>query len=79
MEPKTYKIIVTETLVHHFYVEAENEDAALEEYNRMGEDGELDFSDGEVTDSTITVELDDSNRGFYNLADLRSADKTGNK
>lgn len=79
MEPKTYKIIVTETLVHLFYVEAENEGAALEEYNRMGEDGELDFSDGEVTDSTVTVELDDSNRGFYSLADLRNAEKTGNK
>ena len=79
MEPKTYKIIVTEMLVHHFYVEAENEDAALEEYNRMGEDGELDFSDGEVTDSTVTVELDDSNCGFYNFADLRSAYEPGNK
>ena len=79
MEPKTYKIIVTETITHHFYVEAKNEDAALEEYNRMGEDGELDFSDGELTDSTVTVEPDDSNRGCYIPTKPLSVEKTGNK
>lgn len=65
MEPKTYKIIYTEIIVHHFYVDAENEDAALEEYNRMSIDGELDFSDGEIVDTDTAVELDDSNRGYY--------------
>lgn len=44
---------------------AENEDAALEEYNRMSIDGELDFSDGEIVDTDTAVELDDSNRGYY--------------
>lgn len=76
---KTYKIIYTEIIVHHFYVDAENEDAALEEYNRMSIDGELDFSDGEIVDTDTVVELDDSNRGCYIPTQPRSADEHGIK
>jgi hypothetical protein len=50
---KTYKVIYTESLVHAFYVDAENKDAAREAFNRMSSNGELDFSDGEVYDSNI--------------------------
>lgn len=50
---KTYKVIYTESLVHAFYVDAENEDAAREEFNRKSANGELDFSDGEVYDTSV--------------------------
>lgn len=62
---KTYKIIYTEIIVHHFYADAENEDTALEEFHRLDEEGKLDFSDGEIVDTDTVVELDDSNRGCY--------------
>jgi hypothetical protein len=50
---KTYKVIYTESLVHAFYVDAENEEAAREEFDRKSVNGELDFSDGEVYDSGV--------------------------
>ncbi len=56
---KTFKIVHREELVGWFYVEAENEAAALEEYNRKVNNGEIDFSDMEMVDSSDTAELDD--------------------
>ena len=50
---KTYRILFKEELIHSFYIDAENEEAAREEFERMGMDGELDFSGGEVVDSGI--------------------------
>lgn len=50
---KTYKVFYTEFLVHAFYVDAENEEKAREEFNRKSANGELDFSYGEVYDSGI--------------------------
>lgn len=70
---KTYKMIYTEIIVHHFYADAENEDAALEEFHRLNEEGKLDFSDGEIVDTDTVVELDDSNRGCYIPTQPRSA------
>ena len=49
----TYKIIYTESLYHEFYVDAESEDDAREKFELQSENGELDFSDGEVYDSGI--------------------------
>lgn len=50
---KTYRILFKEELIHSFYIDAENEEAAREEFECMGMDGELDFSGGEVVDSGI--------------------------
>ena len=50
---KTYKIIYTESLYHEFYVDAESKDEAREKFNHQSENGELDFSDGEVYDAGI--------------------------
>jgi hypothetical protein len=50
---KEYRVIVKEILYHEFYIDAETEEDAREEYERMGLDGELDFSYGEVTDQYI--------------------------
>ena len=50
---KTFEIIYVEHIYHTFYVEANSEDEARKEFNRMASMGELDFSDGEVFDSGI--------------------------
>ena len=50
---KTYKVIYTESLIHVFYVDAENEEEAREKFDNMAYNGELDYSDGEVYDSGI--------------------------
>ena len=48
-----YKIIYTEFLRHEFYVDAESENEAREKFARQSENGELDFSNGEVCDSWV--------------------------
>jgi hypothetical protein len=50
---KTYKVIYTESLVHVFYVDAENEEAAREEFDRKSANGELDYSGGEVYNTSV--------------------------
>ena len=50
-----YKIIYTESLCHVFYVDAESDDEAREKFERQSENGELDFSDGEVYNSDIKI------------------------
>jgi hypothetical protein len=50
---KTYKVIYTESLVHAFYVDAENEEGVREEFDRKSANGELDYSDGEVYDTSV--------------------------
>ena len=51
----TYIINYTESLCHAFYVDAESDDEARERFARQSENGELDFSDGEVYDSEIKI------------------------
>ena len=53
---KTYRVIYTETLVHTFYVEADNEKDADKAFREMSMDGELDFSDGYVVDTGYIIE-----------------------
>lgn len=51
----TYKIIYTESLCHEFYVDAASEEDARKKFERKSENGELDFSDGEVYNSEIKI------------------------
>ena len=51
----TYKIIYTESLCHAFYVDAASEEDAQKKFERKSENGELDFSDGEVYNSEIKI------------------------
>lgn len=51
----TYKIIYTESLCHEFYVDAASEEDARKKFERQSENGELDFSDGEVYNSEIKI------------------------
>lgn len=53
---KTYKVTYTEKLVHEFYVEAESVDEASHIFNGQLNHGEVDFSDGCLVDSKITIE-----------------------
>ena len=53
---KTYKIIYRETLVHVFYVDANNEEEAKEAFEQEMMDGKVDFSDGEVDDTEYKLE-----------------------
>jgi hypothetical protein len=54
---KTYAIVYKVRLVHTFYVEANSEDEAEEEFDRLVENGEIDFSGGEVYDTSTSVHL----------------------
>lgn len=48
-------IIYNETVTHEFFVEAESEEDAEAEFKYQVNNGEIDFSDGEVTDSSLEV------------------------
>lgn len=52
-----YKIIHREELVGWFYVHANSEEEALEKWNRKVNNGEVDFSDLDLVDSSDTAEL----------------------
>lgn len=52
---KKYMIIYNETVTHEFFVEAESEEDAEIEFKDQVDNGEIDFSDGEVTDSSLEV------------------------
>ena len=52
---KKFTIIYNETVTHWFDVEANNEEEAMDEFNRQVQEHEIDFSHGEVTDSSIEV------------------------
>ena len=50
---KTFEVTYVEKIYHTFYVEAESIDKVDEEFNRMVENGKIDFSGGEVNYSDI--------------------------
>lgn len=52
---KEYTIIYKEEVVHTFYVTANSEEEAEEEFDRLVEEGEIDFSRGEVYDTSINI------------------------
>ena len=53
---KTYKITYTETLIHEFYVDAENEEDADEKFKQGLYEGEFDFTRGDVYIFDYTIE-----------------------
>lgn len=54
-----YKIIHKEELIGWFYVEANSEKEALAEYEAMVNNGEVDYSDMEMVDSSDKAILDE--------------------
>ena len=57
---KTYKVTYTEKLIHEFYVDAESVEEASDIFDSQLNHGEVDFSDGCLVDSKITIEEDDN-------------------
>ena len=55
----SYKIIHKEELVGWFYVEADSEKEALAKYDEMVNNGEIDYSDMEMVDSSDEAVLDE--------------------
>lgn len=53
---KTYKITYTETLIHEFYVDAENEVDAKEKFEQGIGDGEFDFCHGDIDTTDFRIE-----------------------
>jgi hypothetical protein len=53
---KTYKVTYKETLIHTFYVEAENIDDAEDTFKEFVDHGEIDFSDGEIDATELKIE-----------------------
>lgn len=56
---KTYRVTYTETLVHTFYVDANNEEEADEVFREKSMECEFDFSDGEVAETGYIIECVD--------------------
>lgn len=52
---KEFKITYKETLVHTFYVVADTEDEARSAFDERVNEGLVDFSDGEVTETEIGI------------------------
>lgn len=52
---KAYKIVHTETLMTEIYVDAETDEEALAKYQTMLNNGEIDFSDEDLVDSSDEV------------------------
>ena len=50
---KTFKVTFQEIIVHEFYIEAETESDVDDKFVEMANEGELDFSNGEVESSEI--------------------------
>lgn len=55
---KPYKITHREHSIGYYYVDAENEKEAMEKYNKLVNDGEIDYSDMEVEEFSDDVEED---------------------
>lgn len=59
----TYKITHTETLVDYFYVEAENEQDAIDVFLEMVDNDGIDFSRAEMVDSSDVPTLVEDEEG----------------
>lgn len=55
----TYKIVHKEELIGLFFVEANSEEEALEEFNFQVNDGQVDFSDMELVESSNEAILEE--------------------
>ena len=50
---KTYRVFYKEVIEHMFYVDAESEHDVVDEFNKLVDNGEIDFSNGEIVHSDI--------------------------
>ena len=71
---KTYKVTYKETLIHTFYVEANNEDEAAIVFEEGCMNSQFDFSDGCVDDTDYTITEDDDNRHYHYTPSAENGD-----
>ena len=50
---KKYKVFYKEVIEHIFYVDAESESEVIDEFNKLVDNGKIDFSYGEIVHSDI--------------------------
>lgn len=55
---KTFKVLYKEIIVHEFFIDAESAAEIDEKFVEMANDGELDFSHGEIESSDI-IEIEE--------------------
>ena len=55
---KTYVVIYKETVIHEFYVDAENETEAQDKFEQGLMDGEFDFTHGYTDETNYKIEED---------------------
>ena len=53
---KTYKVTYMEKLIHEFYVDADDEYDASDKFYAQLNNGEVDFSDGCLVNSSVKLE-----------------------
>ena len=68
---KTYKVTYKETILHTFYVEANNEEEAEKVFEEGCENSQFDFSGGEVDDTDYWVEESDDQYHYHYTSKLR--------
>ncbi len=71
---KTYKITYKETLIHTFYVDAENEEEAQENFEHGLMDGTFDFSGGDVDDTDYSIQEDDDKYHYHYTPSAENGD-----
>ena len=71
---KTYKVTYKETLIHAFYVEANNEEEAKEVFEQGLMDGTFDFSDGDVDGADYSVKEDNDQYHYHYTPSAENGD-----
>lgn len=71
---KTYKVTYKETLIHIFYVEAENEEEAQAVFEEGITDGQFDFSDGCVDETDFNITEDDDKYHYHYTPSAENGD-----
>ena len=71
---KTYKVTYKETLIHTFYVEAENEEEAEMAFNEGCMNSMFDFSDGEVDETDYSITEDDDEHHYHYTPSAENGD-----
>lgn len=62
---KTYKVTYKETLIHTFYVEANDEEEAAIVFEEGCMNSQFDFSDGDIDETGYTIVEDDDTYHYH--------------
>ena len=71
---KTYKITYKETLIHTFYVEANDEEEAERVFEEGCMNSQFDFSDGEIDETGYTITEDNDKHHYHYTPSAENGD-----